>query len=346
MIYRAMRTTTAYIAVATAALITVMGGVPASAASCEGLSKVKLPQTTIEVAESVSAGTFAPPYGDAIAKLPSFCRIAGVIKPTNDSYIRFEVWMPDSGWKNKFLGVGNGGFAGSIDYRAMAGNLKRGYATAATDTGHETEGGDGSWAFKHPEKVIDFGYRALHETTGNAKAIIQAFYGHVPQRSYFDSCSDGGREAMMEAERFPEDYDGILAGAPAMYWTRMLAGGASILRAMYGNPASYISSIKIPAIGAAVLAACDAQDGVRDGVINEPLRCRFDPSVLLCKGAETRSCLTEPQVAGLKAIYSGARNSHGAQILPGFLPGAEVGPNGWSSWITGPAPSFSYGAGS
>jgi hypothetical protein len=340
-----MRTTTAYLAVVTAMLITAMGGVPARAASCEGLSTVKLPNTTITVAQSVPAGTFAPPYGDAVAKLPSFCRVAGVIKPTNDSYIRFEVWMPGSGWNNKFLGVGNGGFAGSIDYRAMAGNLKRGYATAATDTGHEAEGGDGSWAFKHPEKVIDFGYRALHQTTGNAKAIIQVFYGQIPQHSYFDSCSDGGREAMMEAERFPEDYDGILAGAPAMYWTRMLAGGAGILRAMYSNPASYISSVKIPAIGAAVLAACDAQDGVRDGVINEPLRCRFDPSVLLCKGAVSRSCLTEPQVAALKAIYAGARNSNGAQILPGFLPGAEVGPNGWSSWITGPAPSFSYGAG-
>ncbi|MBV9574534.1 MAG: tannase/feruloyl esterase family alpha/beta hydrolase, partial [Acidobacteriales bacterium] len=217
---------------------------PASGASCEGLSAVTLPNTRITVAQSLPAGTFSPPYGHAIDKLPAFCRVAGLMEPTRDSSIHFEVWLPASGWNEKFLGAGNGGFAGSIDYNAMAGDLKRGYATAATDTGHEADGVDASWAFKHPEKVIDFGYRALHETTAAAKVIIQSFYGRVPQRSYFDACSDGGREALMEAQRFPDDYDGILAGAPANFWTHLLAGGIDVAQGMYGNPAAYLSSVK------------------------------------------------------------------------------------------------------
>ena len=187
------------------------------AATCEELSIVTLPNTEITAAQAVPAGTFTPPYGDPLDKLPAFCRVAGVSKPTSDSYIRFEVWLPASGWNGKFLGVGNGGFAGSIDYNGLGRVLRRGYATAATDTGHEAEAEDASWAFKHPEKIADFGYRALHITVGNAKTLMQALYGRPPQHSYFDACSDGGREALMEAQRFPEDFDGILAGAPANF---------------------------------------------------------------------------------------------------------------------------------
>jgi feruloyl esterase len=303
-----------------------------------------LPDTAIHTAESVPAGTFKSPYGNAIDKMPAFCRVAGVIKPTTDSYIRFEVWMPASGWNGKFLGVGNGGFAGSIGFGSMGGNVKRGYATAGTDTGHEADGEDASWAYHHPEKVADFGYRGLHLTTENAKRLIDLFYGNAAQHSYFDSCSDGGREALMEAQRFPADYDGILAGAPANYWTHMLAAGVDISQAIYRNPAGYISATKMSAIGAAVLTACDAQDGVKDGVVNDPPRCRFDPAVLLCKGEGSRQCLTAPQVASLRKFYEGGRDSRGAALFPGLAPGAEEGRGGWTPWLIGNGPGGSSSA--
>src|SRR5438270_3233489 len=200
---------------------TACAPVEAGSGDCDHLSTLKLANTHITISEAVAAGRFAPPYGPKIEELPAFCRVAGVIKPSTDSYIGFEVWLPVSVWNHKYLGVGNGGFAGSIGYSGMANNLKRGYATGGTDTGHEGEAQDASWAYKHPEKVNDFGYRALHETTENAKKLVEAFYGHGAEHSYFDSCSDGGREALMEAQRFPEDFDGILAGAPANFWTHL-----------------------------------------------------------------------------------------------------------------------------
>src|SRR5580658_3548959 len=300
--------------------LTVLAALPAlsaAAATCESLAATPLPDTAIAIAQSIPAGNFTPPYGAILDKLPAFCRIAGVIQPTPDSYIRFEVWLPAGNWNGKFLGVGNGGFAGAVGFTSMGANLKRGYATAGTDTGHEADGEDASWAYHHPEKVNDFGYRALHLTTVNAKALVQAFYTQPLQHAYFDSCSDGGREALMEAQRFPADYDGILAGAPANFWTHMLAAGVDISQTIYTDPAGYISSIKFPAIAAAVLAACDEQDGVKDGILNDPMRCHFDPSVLLCKDVETRACLTASQVASLKKLYAGGRNSHGALFFPG-----------------------------
>jgi feruloyl esterase len=340
-----MRKTASDGLIAIGTLMITAGALPLLGATCKSLAGTALPSTTITTSESVSAGRFAPPYGESINEAPAFCRVAGVIQPTSDSYIRFEVWMPASGWNGKFLGVGNGGFAGSIGYNSMGENLKRGYATAGTDTGHEAEGVDASWAYKHPQKVIDFGYRALHETTDNAKRLIEAFYGKPASRSYFDSCSDGGRQALMEAQRFPEDFDGILAGAPANFWTHMLASGIDIAKTMYGSPAAYISSVKIPAISAAVLAACDAIDGVKDGIVGDPLRCQFDPSVLLCKNIESRTCLTVPQVASLKKLYVGGHDSHNDLIFPGFMPGGESGQNGWPGWILGEAPALSLGAG-
>jgi len=330
-----MRTLTAL------AILAALPALPAGAATCESLAATALPDTTISTAQSVPAGAFTPPYGNAIDKLPAFCRVAGVIKPTPDSYIRFEVWLPAAGWNGKFLGVGNGGFAGVIGFNSMGVNLKRGYATAGTDTGHEADGEDASWAYHHPEKVTDFGYRALHLTSVNAKSLVQAFYSQPAQHAYFDSCSDGGREALMEAQRFPADYDGILAGAPANFWTHMLAAGVDISQAIYTDPAGYISSIKFPAIAAAVLAACDEQDGVRDGILNDPTRCHFDPATLLCKDVDSRACLTAPQVASLKKLYAGGRNSQGAPIFPGYSPGAEDGRGGWVPWLIGNGPGGS-----
>jgi hypothetical protein len=168
-----------------------------SAATCEKLAELKLPDTTITAAQSVAKGAFAPPTGSAAPyqELPAFCRVAGVIKPTNDSEIKFEVWLPSENWNGKFQGIGNGGFAGSISYTGLAGALARGYAAASTDTGHS--GNDASWALGHPEKLVDYGHRAIHEMTEKGKLVVKAFYGEGPKRSYFASCSNGGRQALM-----------------------------------------------------------------------------------------------------------------------------------------------------
>jgi hypothetical protein len=307
---------------------------------CDALTKLSLPATTINRAESVPAGSFNPPSGKALANLPAFCRVAGVIKPSSESNIQFEVWLPASGWNGKFQGLGNGGFAGAIGYDQLGIAVTGGYATAATDTGHQAGGTDASWALGHPEKIADFGYRAIHETAVQAKAIIHAFYGEAPKRSYFSSCSNGGRQALMEAQRYPDDYDGIIAGAPANYWTHLLANAAWDQLALGGEKDSYIPFKKLRAIQDAALAACDSLDGVKDGVIENPARCHFDPGVLLCKAAETDSCLTAPQVAALKKLYEGGHNSHG-QIFPGYAPGGEAEPGGWTVWITGASPEHS-----
>jgi feruloyl esterase len=316
-----------------------------AAQTCESLSNLKLPHTTITLAVSVPAGEFsgpgAPQGNRSSFKVPAFCRVAGVIRPTPDSDIKFEVWMPAENWNGKFDGVGNGGFAGSIDYGGLAGALRNGFAAAATDTGHEAGGTDARWALNHPEKIVDFAYRAIHLTAATGKAMVQDFYGNAPRWSYFASCSDGGREALMEAQRFPGDYNGIVAGAPANYWTHLLAEAIWNTQALLDNPASSIPPAKLPAISQAVLAACDARDGVKDGILNDPRQCHFNPETLLCKLDDSDSCLTAPQVAALKKIYAGPSNSDGQSVFPGFLPGAELGPNGWATWITGRAPSKS-----
>jgi feruloyl esterase len=269
-----------------------------------------------------------------------------VLKPSADSDIHVEVWLPASGWNKKFQGIGNGGFAGSIDWNSLASAVSHGYAAAATDTGHQAGGTDAAWALKHPEKIADFGYRAIHETADRAKSVIAAFYGEEAKHSYFNSCSNGGRQALMEAERYPGDYDGIAAGAPANYWTHLLTTAIFDVQAL-SQPGSAITSSKLPAIQGAALTACDALDGVEDGVIENPEQCHFDPGVLLCKGPETDACLTAPQIAAVRAIYGGAQTSSGEVILPGFAPGGEAEPLGWTEWITGtggnPSQQYAFG---
>lgn len=327
------------IMLATTVLAIVLAGPAAAATKCAGLSKLSLPSTTITAAESVPAGSFTPPAAAAV-EVAAMCRVSGTIKPSSDSNIQFEVWMPES-WNGKLQGIGNGGYAGAIGYSALAVAVRHGYAAASTDTGHQASGTDATWALGHPEKITDFGYRAIHETTDAAKAIIRAFYGDAPRRSYFSSCSNGGRQALMEAQRFPGDYDGIIAGAPANYWTHLLAGAAWDMQATLGDRDTYIPASKLPAIEAATLAACDARDGVKDGVIDDPSQCHFDPSVLLCKGAESDACLTAPQLAALREIYEGPRTSKGEHLFPGYPVGGETGLGGWSAWITGMAPAKS-----
>ncbi len=330
-------------------LSAVLMAAPVLAAPCESLTGVKQAGASIQSAQAVAAGAFALPQarGGAAADfkaLPAFCRIQGVLQPSSDSHIEFEVWLPAAGWNGRYEGLGNGGFAGEIDYAMLADAVSKGYAASDSDAGHKANVVDARWALGHPEKVADFGYRAVHETAEKAKTLIAAFYGNTPRHSYFNSCSDGGREALMEAQRYPADYDGILAGAPANDWTHLLANAADET-VVLGDPARYIPPSKLPVIQAATTAACDAQDGVKDGIINDPSRCHFDPSVLLCKGAESETCLTAPQVASLARLYAGAHDSSGKTIFPGRLPGAEAGPATWSLWVTGqlPGTSLMYG---
>ena len=316
-------------------------GLPAAGATCESLAQLNLAAATVTTAQAIPAGSFTPPNSKPIPNLPAFCRVAGVLRPSSDSQIGFEVWMPATGWNGKFQGIGNGGYAGNMDFGGLAGAVSRGYAAAATDTGHQGSGIDASWALGHPEKILDFASRAIHETAVKGKQIVNAFYGSAPKRAYFSACSTGGRQALMEAQRYPEDYDGIISGAPANYWTHLMAGFVWNSVATGKAPGSYIPPAKLPALEAATLHACDALDGVKDGVINDPTRCKFDPAKLLCQGAETNACLTAPQVEALRKIYSGPIDAKGRNLFPGYLPGGETGPGGWSAWITGAAPNES-----
>jgi feruloyl esterase len=325
---------------------------------CEQLAKLGLPKVHITSAQTVAAGAFTPPEnlspwlrGDPAfyRTLAPFCRVKAVVKPSAESDIKIEVWLPASGWNGKFQGQGNGGFAGEIDYHLLGRAISEGYASAGTDTGHAASGTDAKWALGHREKIIDFGYRAIHEMTQAGQALTQAFYGERPRHSYFASCSNGGRQALMEAQRFPADYDGIMAGAPANFWTHLLASALFGAQATTLNPASYIPASKLPAIAAAVNAACDAQDGVADGILNDPRQCRFDPASLVCQSGDSDKCLTAAQAETLKKLYRGAHDSHGSEIYPGVLPGAELGDGGWKIWITGKEPGkslmFDFGNG-
>jgi feruloyl esterase len=336
-------------------------GVSSGTKSCEGLTQLELTGTKILSAQTVAAGAFTPPpnitpwiVGEPsfYKLLPAFCRVVVEATPSADSSIKIEVWMPangQSGWNGKLQGHGNGGFAGEIGYRQLGIAMYRGHAAAGTDTGHAAGGTDASWALGHPEKVTDYGYRGIHEMTRVAKAAIKAFYGSDPQHSYFEGCSNGGRQALMEAQRFPDDYDGILAGAPANFWTHLLTKALADAQATTLDPASYIPSSKLPAIARAVNAACDAPDGVADGIVNDPRKCHFDPGALLCKEGDAEKCLTAAQVTALKKLYEGPNDAQGRKIFPGYLPGAEEGPGGWGTWITGTAPGkslmFAFGGG-
>ena len=310
-----------------------------AASSCDSLAMLALKDTTVTMAQLVPAGQFSPPGerqgggrgANPYKDLADFCRVAVTIKPTSDSDIKVEVWLPANGWNGKFQAVGNGGWAGVISYSAMADAVRAGYASASTDTGHV--GGRGTFALGHPEKLIDFGWRSEHEMTVKAKAIIQAFYGNAPRLSYWNGCSTGGRQGLKEAQMFPEDYDGIIAGAPA----NRTAISLWIAHAVLKDPASYIAPSKYPIIHQAALNTCDNRDGLKDGLIDDPTKCDFDPKVLLCKSTDSAECLTSPQVEAAKKIYSPAINPRtGKQLFNSLVPGTELG---WGVQAQGPEPS-------
>jgi feruloyl esterase len=248
--------------------------------------------------------------------------VAITLTPTADSVIKAEVWLPLQ-WNGKFLGVGGGGFVGSINRNGMANAVREGYATASTDTGHE--GGGTAFAIGHPEKVIDFAYRAVHEMTVAAKSLIVAHYGRAARLSYWQGCSTGGRQGLMSALRYPEDYDGIIAGAPANNQIELCGWRMDIMVAALKDPARALPAAKTALLNDAVIAACDGIDGVVDGLLEDPRKCNYDPAALLCKGAASETCLTEGELATVRMAYSDARRKDGSLIYPGLVRGGERG---------------------
>jgi feruloyl esterase len=240
-----------------------------------------------------------------------------VLKPTSDSKIHAELWLPTQNWNGRFMAVGNGGFGGSIQgFGEMQTALRLGYATAGGDTGHDeaTEGPGGMFALGHPEKIVDFAYRAVHEMTATSKKIVDRFYGSAPQFSYFKGCSTGGRQAVMAAQRYPDDFDGIIAGALANRHIQMHTSGVSRSIDLTRRPEGAIPAAKAQMVTKAVMDACDT---TKDGFLNNPRACSFDFSKLACKGADADSCLTAPQLKTVEAFYGGTKNSKGELIFSG-----------------------------
>ncbi len=306
---------------------------PALGAPCESLSAFSAPHVAVTLAQTVAAGQFPPPAARAgrgganpFASLPAFCRVAATLTPSSDSEIKIEVWLPASGWNEKLQAVGNGAWAGNISYPALATALAAGYAAVSTDTGHA--GGNANFMVGHPEKLKDFEERAVHEMTVTARAVASAFYSTAPRQAYFNGCSTGGRQALTAAQRYPLDFDAIIAGAPANFAKRQTFGQIWLWQATNNDAASMLTAEKYAVLHKAVLEQCDALDGVKDGVLENPTKCRFDPKVVQCKASDGPDCLTAPQVEAARKIYAGASNTRTREPLyPGLQPGSESGWN-------------------
>jgi len=311
-----------------------------TATTCQNLTNLKLPNATVTFAAKATtvpapAGGGGRSEGQASSDPPAFCRVALTLKPSYDSDIRAEVWMPLTGWNGKLHGIGNGGYAGSIRYAAMADSLRMGYAVASTDMGTGPADGTRSQGIAalpgHPERWIDFGYRSTHEMTVDAKEIIRTFYGDGPSYSYFSGCSTGGFQGLREVQRFPEDYNGYLVGAPGIDRARqhmaMLWNAALVLK----NPQHVLSVEKLKLVNDAVLAACATKypGGRTDPFVQHPNDCNWSPEALRCQGSSSEGCLTQGQVDLVHKLYSGPVNARtGEVIYPGFTRGSELG---WSS---------------
>ena len=308
--------------------------------ACAELKSLAVANTTLSIAEPVAAGAFRSPAPPAFgpppsyARLPAFCRVAGSIKPTPESDIRFELWLPESGWNGKFMQTGNGGAAGAIVYDSLVDPLLRGYAVANTDTGHQGAGGDFAWAANAPQKLIDYQYRAVHELTVAGKAITAARYGRQADKSYWLGCSTGGRQGLKEAQRYPDDYDGIVAGAPASNWTPLMSLSILIQANMGPNG---LGVDKLGVLKEAAIAACDAGDGVMDRVITNPGTCGFDPASLQCAAGASGQCLSATEVAAARRIYAGLVDERGRVLMPGTGPGSEP------LWAAYASPGFAIG---
>jgi feruloyl esterase len=325
-----------------------MASFGAAQTPCDQL-KLSLPDTTVTSIQFVPAGPFQAPIAAATpaavpaapagrgggrgrggpaapaAPVPAYCRVALVLAPSSDSRIEAAVFLPTENWNGKLQVVGNGGWAGSISYPQMAAALRDGYATASNDTGHRANdaGGGGMFALGHPEKITDFAYRAMHETVVKAKAITIAFYGRGPKYSYYNGCSTGGRQGLIEATRFPEDFDGVAAGAPANPHVHLHAAGVERSLELMKNNAP-LTQAKVETLHKAVMDSCDALDGVKDGIISDPHKCHFDPASLLCHGADGPSCLTAGQLQTVKISFGDVKTKKGEIIWTGYEPGTEL----------------------
>lgn len=309
---------------------------------CQALVGLRVTSGHVENAEHVTAGArlVSEPQSGQLAPLngivapKSFCRVRTRLHPTRDSDILVEAWLPDD-WNGKLLGVGGGGFSGGYATAALTlrGPLEQGYAGVSTDVGHPASD-SAKWAFGHPQKLIDYAYRGNHLAAVVAKQAIKALYGAPAKRAYFHGCSNGGRDALMAVSRFPNDYDGVIAGAPAASWTAMLTSFVANRKALFGPSGAANLGSKLALINRAVLEKCDALDGVSDGVLEDPRKCQFDPSELLCKPGpvEDKSCLSAPEVAVAQQLYRGTFRKGGQQLMSGFAVGGEL--SGWDEWLT------------
>jgi feruloyl esterase len=306
-------------------LILVLASALAQQSPCASLKALPLAQATITSAEPVAAGPLRAGRGGrgAAVDVPAHCRVAITLAPSPDSHIEMELWMPVENWNGKFLAVGNGGWAGNIETGAIAAGLRRGYAAASNDTGHK--GGSASFVVGHPEKLVDFGYRAMHEMAVQSKAVIQAFYRTPPKLSYYQGCSTGGRQGLMEAQRYPEDFDAIIAGAPVYNVIHLNVSQVALQVDMLRNASRIVPREKVTLFANAVVNACDEKDGVKDGILNNPRACTFDPGVLACKAADGADCLTAAQVDAARGAYLPVKTSTGALVYPGRSPGFETG---------------------
>jgi feruloyl esterase len=316
---------------ATMVLAVALAPALSAAQTCERLAQLGSATVAIDLAKSIDSGPYKPGKITIYPNLPAFCRVQATLKPTGDSVIGVEIWLPSSTWNGKFMAIGSGGWGGFIAYEGMADALRRGYATSATNDGHTTPGA--SFIVGHPEKFIDFAYRAEHEMAVEAKILIKAYYGRDPRYSYWLGCSGGGREALLQAYRFPNEFDGIIAGDPANI--RRNAWALWLANQTFKDPASYIPPAKYPLIHRFVLDACDANDGLKDGLIEDPESCHVDFKGLECKSSDQSNCLTSAQVKTAQTLLSPATTSTGKVVFPGYAPGSELG---WDRLAGGPKP--------
>jgi feruloyl esterase len=307
--------------------------VAAPAATCTDLVQLSSDTVSIAAAEYRRDASVEPAFGPALS-LPAHCRIAAVLTPRAESRIAMEVWMPVE-WNGKFLALGNGGWAGSISFTAMASGLAAGYAVASNDTGHT--GGSAAFAVGNREAVVDFAWRAMHEMTVIAKAVIETFYERAPSLSYFQGCSTGGRQGMMEAQMFPGDFDAIIAGAPVNNQLTLNATQFDSIVRFLENPELRLSREKVELVHNAVMAACESNDGIDDGFLNDPPACGFDPKSLQCENRrETSGCLTRDELRSVERVYAGVFSESSRLLYPGHAKGFELG---WRIPETGAEPT-------
>jgi pimeloyl-ACP methyl ester carboxylesterase len=301
------------------------------AARCAGLVGKQIAGATIDKTDYFVAGSVLPPFKEKNS--PEFCRVHARINPVEGSGIKMQVWLP-SNWNSKVVGFGGGGFEGGLGGAliTLRGPVGKGYAAVVTNAGHDSAS-EPRWALRQPEKVADFGHRANHLGAAFGKALSADYYRAAAQRAYFHGCSNGGRDALMLAQRYPDDYDAIIAGAPANDFTGLLSSFARIGRLTRTTPGPDTLSPKLKLVHEAAVAKCDRLDGLKDGLIERPTMCRFNPAVVQCKSGTGADCLSKAEVATVRAIYRGTYDSKGREIMPGLPIGSEYE---WAAWLTSP----------